>query len=102
MDKKVKDAKQPTAKAKADKTDVKVGDTVTVNGSESTDPDKNGLSYKWEIKPPEGSSVKNGKQDNTTKLLTFTADKPGAYVVKLIVNDGRKDSDPSEVTINAN
>lgn len=88
---------KPTAKAKADKTDVAVGDTVSLDGSESFDPDKHELTYKWEFKKPDGSS----SNITGTKTATFKADVAGEYVVALIVNDGHTDSDPDEVTINA-
>jgi len=89
----------PIARAGADQT-VPMGTTVKLDGSASSDPDFDFLTYAWTlIVKPAGS---------TTTLVAATSAKPtitpdiaGSYVVSLTVNDGIVNSDPSTVTITA-
>ena len=72
--------------------------TVQLNGSASSDPDGNPLTYRWSIlSKPNGSSavLSNANIVNPT----FTADRPGDYVAQLIVNDGSTNSAPDTVAI---
>jgi hypothetical protein len=95
----------PIADAGDDQT-VIVTQTVTLDGTGSTDPDGNALSYSWMFATedasdpiPSGSTaVLSGAE---TATPSFVADLPGVYSVKLIVNDGLADSDPDYVTITA-
>ena len=87
----------PVANAGPDQK-VRVNDTVTLDGSGSSDIDGNGLAYAWSfITKPDGSSA----QLSDTKAVkpTFKVDKPGSYVVQLIVNDGLVNSTAAKVTI---
>ncbi|MDY6990901.1 MAG: PKD domain-containing protein, partial [Thermodesulfobacteriota bacterium] len=87
----------PTAAAGPDQT-VFVTDTVELDGSNSSDPDHDPLTYEWAItSSPEGSSAT--LSDPTGVDPFFYADLPGTYVVQLIVNDGEVDSAPDTVTI---
>lgn len=88
----------PTAVAKADKNSANIGDLITLDGSGSTDVDGDPLTYKWSfLKRPDGSAA---VLSNTTAVKpTFTVDKPGDYIVQLIVNDGKVDSAAATVTI---
>ncbi|MCI0530126.1 MAG: PKD domain-containing protein, partial [Nitrospira sp.] len=80
----------PVADAGPDQT-VLVGDTVTLDGSGSTDLDGDPLTYNWSlVSVPTGSLVI--LDDPTTVHPTFVVDLPGAYVVQLIVHDGKVDS----------
>lgn len=75
-----------------------VGDNVQLNGSGSRDPDEDTLSYVWSIiTKPEGSSA--ALSDSSIVNPTFIADKAGAYVLELVVNDGALDSNPDQVRI---
>ena len=87
----------PVANAGADQS-VYVGNTVTLDGSGSTDVDGNLLTYSWAftIKPTESTATLSG---TTTVKPTFTVDKAGTYVVSLTVNDGTINSSPDTVTI---
>src|SRR4030042_4110828 len=87
----------PVANAGLDQT-VYVGDAVQLDGSRSTDVDGNLLAYSWSfVSGPVGSSV---FVLNPTSVKPFlTIDKPGTYIVQLIVNDGMADSLPDIVTI---
>jgi RHS repeat-associated protein len=78
---------------------VYIGDTVTLDGSGSTDVDQEPLSFVWSfVTIPESSS---------TVLLnplavdpSFVPDIAGTYEVRLIVNDGKLDSPADVVVIN--
>ena len=88
---------EPSANAGNDMT-VIVGGTVNLDGSDSSDPDSDPLSYNWTLwsKPYPSTAVLS---DNTNVSPTFTADLPGNYVVRLRVFDGCALSDVDQVTI---
>ncbi len=87
----------PVANAGDDQT-VFVTNTVTLDGSGSTDVDGNPLTYAWAlISKPAGSAAT--LSDPTAVRPTFAADKPGVYVAQLVVNDGTVSSAPDTVTI---
>jgi len=77
-----------------------VGATTILNGSASADANGDALSYTWTlVSQPAGSvAVVNGA---TRNQASFVADKPGAYVARLVVSDGKASSAPSLVTITA-
>ena len=89
----------PVANAGTDQT-VFVGDTVSLNGSGSTDPSSLPLTYSWSFlsKAPDSSAVLTGA---TTATPTFVADRSGAYQLSLVVHNGFIASPPSTVTITA-
>lgn len=77
-----------------------VGDIVVLDGSGSSDPDNNPLTYSWSFTSiPATSSATLANPD--TPNPSFTADAAGTYIISLIVNDGSVNSDPSMVTITA-
>jgi hypothetical protein len=88
-------------------TKVNITSEVQLNGLGSTDGNKDVLTYKWALltKP----SLANGAAADSLSVLssmtspspTFTADVAGVYVVSLIVNDGKVNSDPVTVAITA-
>ena len=89
----------PVANAGPDQS-VQVGTMVTLNGSGSTDADRNPLTYDWSlISTPSGSAAT--LSNPTAAKPAFVADKAGQYVVQLIVNDGTVNSTPDTVTIAA-
>ena len=87
----------PVAEAGADQT-VKVGTTVQLDGSGSSDVDGNALTYRWELTSrPTGSTA--ALTGPTSVNPTFPIDKPGTYSVDLIVNDAQLDSEADVVLI---
>jgi PKD repeat protein len=88
---------KPTADAGDDKHGV-VGATVTLDGTLSSDPDGDAITYQWSLttKPTDSTT---SLQNPTTANPSFVLDKPGTYTGQLIVNDGQLDSDPDTVTV---
>ncbi|MCK6469128.1 MAG: PKD domain-containing protein [Candidatus Brocadia sinica] len=75
-----------------------VNETVTLDGSGSTDVDGDLLTYTWAFtSKPDGSTAT--LSDAHAVNPTFTVDEVGTYVVSLIVNDGTVDSAPDIVSI---
>ena len=89
----------PIANAGSNQT-VTVGATVTLDGSQSSDPQSEPLTYSWSFLNIPASSAAT-LAGATTKNPTFVADVPGTYVAQLIVSDPFASSSPSTVTITA-
>lgn len=89
----------PIANAGQDE-NVTTGSVVTLNGGACTDADGDLLTYSWSFmsRPAESASVLSSA---SSVRPTFTADKDGDYVIRLVVNDGHEDSGPDTVTITA-
>ena len=83
---------KPVASSGLEQT-VLVGDVVTLDGSESYDLDGDELSYHWTA--PAGIEL----SDSTSVKPRFSTETPGEYRITLVVNDGRRDSQPDEVLI---
>ncbi len=85
--------RQPTADAGNNQTlTLQDGEiNIDLNGSASSDPDGDLITYNWSfVSKPEGSSAI--LSDFTTVNPTFTADINGTYTLQLIINDGQEDS----------
>ena len=75
-----------------------VGQAITLNGTKSSDPEKQALTYKWTVKSkPVDSAVYLDSADTPNPILSNT--RVGSYVVQLIVNDGTQDSAPATVNV---
>ncbi len=79
---------------------VVIGALVTLDGSGSSDVNGDPLTYNWSFTSrPDGS---NAVLSNSTAVIsTFIADIAGTYVVSLVVNDGKVNSEADSVTITA-
>jgi len=87
----------PTANAGPDQTAL-VTSTVQLNGSGSTDVDGQTLSYSWSVSSaPAGSSAV--LSDPISVSPSILIDRPGTYVIQLIVNDGIVSSAPDTMMI---
>ncbi|WP_129779573.1 Ig-like domain-containing protein [Peristeroidobacter soli] len=87
----------PIANAGADRT-VARASLVTLDGSASSDPDFDALSYTWVIAAaPQGSTA--ALSAATTVRPTIRLDLPGSYTFRLVVSDGQLTSTPDEVIV---
>ena len=93
------DNQAPVARIEASPLTVPAGDAnqtvVTIDASESSDPDGDQLSYSWTV--PNGTFVNGTTASDAIIEVTF----PGtaAYVVTLTVSDANGGTDSAQVTI---
>lgn len=79
---------------------VKIGDSVQLDGSASSDADRDALAYRWSfMRRPSGSNASLSGAE--TVAPAFVADLPGLYVVQLIATDGQSRSTPVTVSVEA-
>lgn len=90
---------RPNANPGADQ-QVFVGDMVKLDGGASSDGNGDILTYKWRLVSWPVASLAALSSNNKLQS-TFTADVSGIYTVELIVNDGKIDSLPETVNIEA-
>jgi PKD repeat protein len=83
----------PTAVATATPTSGTIPLTVQFDGSRSSDPDGDPLSYSWDLN---GDGTLG---DSTLPSPTYTYQKPGRVTVKLVVSDGRGGSATATVAV---
>ncbi|MBO0949629.1 PKD domain-containing protein [Fibrella forsythiae] len=88
----------PVVKVATTTTSATLGSSVVLDGSGSTDPQGQALTYKWTIKSqPDGSKA---TITNPTSLTAgFVPDKPGTYVLVLTVTASGGLSTSSEITV---
>ena len=87
----------PVANAGADQT-VTAGNTVTLDGSNSLEPDGSSLTYSWTLtQKPSGSAA--ALANSTSANPSFTPDLGGSYIASLVVNDGAINSPADTVLI---
>jgi hypothetical protein len=88
---------RPVAAAGPDRT-VSVGQDAIIDGSGSSDAEGDPLTFRWTlVSVPPGSAA--AIQDPLVAVSAFTADRPGDYVLQLVVNDGALDSEPDALVI---
>jgi hypothetical protein len=73
----------------------KPGEAVTLNGTNSSDPNGDQLSYSWSVitYSPEGRAPVITTRSSEKPV--FVANYVGSYIVTLVVNDGLSNSEPS-------
>ncbi len=80
---------------------IELGETVILDGSNSSDPDADVLTFQWSItQAPQNSLLE--LEDSSSEIISFEPDKQGEYIVSLIVNDGINDSAQDDVSITVN
>ena len=77
---------------------INVGDSIVLDGAESTDDGTNTLNYRWTISAKPNNSDPN-IGDSRSKTFIFIPDVAGDYQISLIVNDGEKDSQTTTTQI---
>ncbi|MFM9888407.1 MAG: PKD domain-containing protein [Burkholderiales bacterium] len=87
----------PSADAGPDQLLIMTGSTVQLNGSNSSDPDGDSLTYSWKLVRPSGSAAELVGPGSATP--TFRADVNGTYVATLEVNDRFGGTSGDEVTV---
>lgn len=86
----------PTANAGPDQK-VSLGQTVTLDGSRSTDVDGDVLTYEWTIITP--ANTTSVLSDKTSVMPKLVINEKGTYVIQLVVNDGKLSSAPDTVSL---
>ncbi len=80
---------------------VTAGDTVTLDGSGSSDANGDTLTYAWVLSSKPGGSTAT-LSSATAQKPSFVADVAGSYVAQLVVNDGKvNSSNAANVTVTA-
>jgi hypothetical protein len=87
----------PVANAGTDQVIQVIGSTVTLNGSKSSDPDGDPLTFQWTLSKPSGSNA--SLKDASTACPSFVADVHGTYLAQLVVKDPWSASAPATVQI---
>ena len=79
---------------------VLLGSNVTLDGTASSDPNRDPIVYSWTLlnRPSGSAAILNS---SILPKPTFVADIAGIYVALLVVNDGKSDSAIATVTITA-
>ncbi|MBI1879051.1 MAG: PKD domain-containing protein [Chloroflexi bacterium] len=84
----------PTAQAVADQTTVTVGQVVNFDGSGSTDPGADTLTYLWDFG--------DGTTDNSGPIVSHAWTITGTYTIILQVDDGQGGSGATSITVQVN
>jgi len=88
----------PTADLTANDASVPLGTTVTFDGTGSSDPDGDDLTFSWQLSGPAGTGKTLAGETSAT--VTLEPDVEGEYSVQMTVSDG-EDSDSETVQITA-
>ena len=86
----------PAADAGDDRS-AETGQTITLDGSGSTDSDNDSITYSWALSAPQGSAT--ALANPATAHPAFIPDKAGMYTATLVVSDGVCSSSADSVSI---
>jgi hypothetical protein len=75
-----------------------MGDVIYLDGSGSSDPDGDELTFSWELK--EGLPIELNSTNSPT--IVFSPSSPGSYTFILVVSDRENESDPDEIVVTIN
>lgn len=83
--------------------EVVLGERAELDGSGSSDPDGESISYRWTLGAvPDGSSLDSSAIfDAEAVQASFVPDLVGTYSVYLTVSDGQQESEPAYCTVTA-
>ncbi|MBB1268760.1 PKD domain-containing protein [Shewanella sp. SR44-3] len=87
----------PTARMSLDNASVSIGDLVSIQGGQSSDPDSDSLSYLWQVSDPQGMAL--ALSDAKNKQLSFNVTMVGEYQVSLTVSDGKGANDKAKLAL---
>jgi len=81
--------------------EIEAGTRVKLSAAGSSDPDDDPHTYQWTIieRPPKATAA--ALDSSTAETTRLYAPRPGIYVVRLTVNDGKIDSPPAQAVIRA-
>jgi hypothetical protein len=81
--------------------ETKVGENVVIDGTGSSDPEGDPLTYAWSLTTPDQSAA--ALDDDTAGRVLFSPDKAGNYRVELLVTDslGQQSEMPAVVEVQA-
>lgn len=71
---------------------IATGTQVTIDISESSDPNGDVFGVDWDFDPPNGSSASLDAGANSGTYITFTPDISGAYSLDITLSDGKKEN----------
>ncbi len=96
----IRDKDGRTISENNDNNSITITQTYVLDGSSSTDPDQDQLTYKWTVlSKPEGSAP--AINNDETEEAGLVPDKPGEYIVQLEVTDENENTNATQVTIMA-
>jgi formylglycine-generating enzyme required for sulfatase activity len=90
-------ANNPPVPDAGDDRDASIGIPVTLDGSNSSDPDDDPLTFKWALVSGPSAVISN----STSAVATFTPSVAGTYIFTLTVDDGRGGVVRDRLTITA-
>lgn len=93
----VEKGNRPPIAVVPERVDATLGESVTLDGTESHDPDGDALTYRWE--QVEGPPVMLDGSILRRPGLSFTPPRAGTYVFALLIHDGTDESAPARTTL---
>ena len=93
----------PTADAGPDQSEIERGTVVNLDGSGSSDPDGDELTFSWTLSDPAAANRTSLLSDASAEGPTFTPDASGVWTATLTVTDGTDEStDAVEIDVKNN